>query len=134
MSAPRSKVLRDGQTTEISSTEIVPGDIVVLDTGDIIPADMRLIEAVNLKVQESALTGESVPVEKINGQLKDQDISLGDRTNMAFSTSVVTYGRGKGVIVGTGMNTEVGKIAYMLQSTEATETPMSKRLDSLVRF
>ena len=131
MSAPRSKVLRDGQTTEISSTEIVPGDIVVLDTGDIIPADMRLIEAVNLKVQESALTGESVPVEKINGQLKDQDISLGDRTNMAFSTSVVTYGRGKGVIVGTGMNTEVGKIAHMLQSTEATETPMSKRLEQL---
>lgn len=131
MSAPRSKVLRDGQTTEISSTEIVPGDIVVLDTGDIIPADLRLIEAVNLKVQESALTGESVPVEKINGQLKGQDISLGDRTNMAFSTSVVTYGRGKGVIVGTGMNTEVGKIAHMLQSTDATETPMSKRLEQL---
>lgn len=131
MSAPRSKVLRDGQTTEISSTEIVPGDIVVLDTGDIIPADLRLIEAVNLKVQESALTGESVPVDKINGQLKGQDISLGDRTNMAFSTSVVTYGRGKGVIVGTGMNTEVGKIAHMLQSTDATETPMSKRLEQL---
>ena len=131
MSAPRSKVMRDGQTEEITSTEIVPGDIVVLDTGDIIPADMRLIEAINLKVQESALTGESVPVEKINGQLKGQDISLGDRTNMAFSTSVVTYGRGKGVIVGTGMNTEVGKIANMLQSTDATETPMSIRLEQL---
>ncbi|MBF6597822.1 MAG: calcium-translocating P-type ATPase, PMCA-type [Fermentimonas sp.] len=131
MSAPRSKVLRDGQTTEITSIEIVPGDIVVLDTGDIIPADMRLVEAINLKVQESALTGESVPVEKINGQLKGQDISLGDRTNMAFSTSVVTYGRGKGVIVGTGMNTEVGKIAHMLQSTEATETPMGRRLEQL---
>ena len=131
MSAPHSKVLRDGQIEEISSTEIVPGDIVVLDTGDIIPADMRLIEAVNLKVQESALTGESVPVEKINSQLKAQDVSLGDRTNMAFSTSVVTYGRGKGVIVGTGMNTEVGKIAHMLQATEATETPMNRRLEQL---
>ena len=131
MSAPRSKVLRDGQTEEITSTEIVPGDIVVLDTGDIIPADMRLLEAVNLKVQESALTGESVAVEKIEGQLKGDDISLGDRTNMAFSTSIVTYGRGKGVVVGTGMNTEVGKIAHMLQSTEATETPMSKRLEQL---
>ncbi len=131
MSAPISKVLREGQIEEVSSTEIVPGDIVVLDTGDIIPADMRLIEAVNLQVQESALTGESVPVEKIDGQLKEKDIPLGDRSNMAFSTSIVTYGRGRGVIVGTGMNTEVGKIAHMLQSTEATETPMGKRLEQL---
>ena len=133
MSAPRSKVLRDGQIEEISSIEIVPGDIVVLDTGDIIPADMRLIEAVNLKVQESALTGESVPVEKIDGQIKGENISLGDRSNMAFSTSIVTYGRGRGVIVGTGMNTEVGKIAHLLQNTESTETPMSKRLEQLGR-
>ena len=131
MSSPQSKVLRNGQIEEISSIDIVPGDIVVLDTGDIIPADMRLIEAVNLKVQEAALTGESVPVDKITHQLKGEDVSLGDRTNMAFSTSIVTYGRGKGVIVGTGMNTEVGKIAHMLQNTKATETPMSKRLEQL---
>lgn len=131
MSSPISKVLRNGQIEEINSTDIVPGDIVILDTGDIIPADMRLIEAVNLQVQEAALTGESVPVEKINSQLKGEEVSLGDRTNMAFSTSIVTYGRGKGVIVGTGMNTEVGKIAHMLQNTEATETPMSKRLEQL---
>lgn len=131
MSSPKTKVFRDGQTEEIDSVEIVPGDIVVLDTGDIIPADMRLIEAVNLKVQESALTGESVPVEKSTSVLDDEEIPLGDRTNMAFSTSVVTYGRGKGVIVGTGMNTEVGKIAHMLQTTEATETPMGKRLQEL---
>src|SRR5690606_39435365 len=131
MSSPRTKVMREGQIEEIDSTEIVPGDIVVLDTGDIIPADMRLIEAFNLKVQESALTGESVPVDKIESTLEGSDITLGDRTNMAFSTSIVTYGRGKGVVVGTGMNTEVGKIAHMLQSTEATETPMSKRLEQL---
>src|SRR5690554_2838634 len=133
MSSPRTKVMREGQIEEIDSTEIVPGDIVVLDTGDIIPADMRLIEAFNLKVQESALTGESVPVDKIESTLEGSDITLGDRTNMAFSTSIVTYGRGRGVIVGTGMNTEVGKIANMLQSTEATETPMSKRLGQLDR-
>lgn len=131
MSSPRSKVLRDGQVTEIVSTGIVPGDIVVLDTGDIIPADLRLIEAVNLKVQESALTGESVPVEKNDQVLKIEDLPLGDRKNMAFSTSIVTYGRGKGVVVGTGMRTEVGKIADMLQNTQDTETPMNKRLGQL---
>ena len=131
MSSPHTKVLREGQIAEIDSVNIVPGDIVVLDTGDIIPADMRLLEAVNLKVQEAALTGESVPVEKVNTPLQGTDIPLGDRTNMAFSTSIVTYGRGRGVVIGTGMNTEVGKIAHMLQSTEATETPMSKRLGQL---
>src|SRR5690554_2190052 len=131
MSSPISKVLRNGQIEEVNSTVIVPGDIVVLDTGDIIPADMRLIEAFNLQVQEAALTGESVPVEKLSSPLKGEEVSLGDRTNMAFSTSIVTYGRGKGVIVGTGLNTEVGKIAHMLQNTEATETPMSKRLEQL---
>lgn len=96
MSAPRSKVLREGQVAEIVSTGIVPGDIVILDTGDIIPADMRLIEAVNLKVQESALTEESVPVEKTDVVLEAKELPLGDRDNMAFSTSVVTYGRGRG--------------------------------------
>ncbi len=131
MSAPHSKVLREGQIVEISSTEIVPGDIVVLDTGDIVPADMRLIEAVNLKIQESALTGESVPVEKNAETLNAEDVPLGDRKNMAFSTCVVTYGRGKGIVVATGMHTEVGKIAHMLQHAERTETPMSKRLEQL---
>lgn len=131
MSSPHSKVLRDGQVTEITSTEIVPGDIVVLDTGDIIPADLRLIEAVNMKVQESALTGESVPVEKSEVVLETKELPLGDRDNMAFSTSTVTYGRGKGMVVSTGMETEVGKIARMLQNTQDTETPMSKRLGQL---
>lgn len=131
MGAPRSKVLRDGEVSEMVSEQLVPGDIVVLDTGDIIPADMRLIEAVNLKIQESALTGESVPAEKSTRAIDAEDVPLGDRDNMAFSTGVITYGRGKGVIVGTGMDTEVGKIAGMLQSAQETETPMGKRLEEL---
>lgn len=131
MSSPHTKVLRDGEVTDIISTDVVPGDIVILDTGDIVPADMRFIETVNLKIQESALTGESVPVEKHHNILEGKEIALGDRTNMGFSTSIVTYGRGKGIIVGTGMNTEVGKIAHMLQDTSQTETPMGKRLQQL---
>ncbi|MFA6652273.1 MAG: HAD-IC family P-type ATPase, partial [Bacteroidales bacterium] len=103
MSSPRTKVLREGQVFQTDSTGIVPGDIVILDTGDIVPADIRLMEAVNLKIQESSLTGESVPVEKINTVLEGTDIPLGDRDNMAFSTGVVTYGRGKGIVTATGM-------------------------------
>ena len=131
MSSPRTKVLREGQVFQTDSTGIVPGDIVILDTGDIVPADIRLMEAVNLKIQESSLTGESVPVEKINTVLEGTDIPLGDRDNMAFSTGVVTYGRGKGIVTSTGMQTQVGKIAHMLQNTEDTETPMGKRLRQL---
>lgn len=131
MSSPHTKVLRGGQVSEIDSVEVVPGDIVILETGDIVPADTRLLETVNLKVQEAALTGESVPVDKSTAVLPDEEIPLGDRHNMAFSTSTITYGRGKGVVVGTGMQTEVGKIAHMLQHTEATETPMGKRLEQL---
>lgn len=131
MSSPHTKVIRDGEVTDISSTDVVPGDVVVLDTGDIVPADMRFTETVNLKIQESALTGESVPVEKQHDILQGDEIALGDRTNMGFSTSIVTYGRGKGVVVGTGMSTEVGKIANMLQDTTQTETPMGKRLQQL---
>ncbi len=131
MSSPHTKVLRGGQVSEIDSVDVVPGDIVILETGDIVPADTRLFEVVNLKVQESALTGESVPVDKSSDVLPNEEIPLGDRHNMAFSTSVITYGRGKGVVVGTGMQTEVGKIAHMLQHTEATETPMGKRLEQL---
>ena len=132
MSSPHSKVLRNGEVTEISAVEIVPGDIVVLDTGDIVPADLRLTEIANLKIQESSLTGESVPVLKNTKQLEsDEDIPLGDRENMAFSTGMVTYGRGRGIVVATAMNTEVGKIADMLQHTESTETPMKQRLEQL---
>ncbi len=131
MSSPHSKVLRNGEVSEISAVDIVPGDVVILDTGDIIPADLRLIETINLKIQESALTGESVPVIKHIDTLEGEDISLGDRENMAFSTGMVTYGRGRGIVVATAMKTEVGKIADMLQHTESTETPMKRRLEEL---
>jgi Ca2+-transporting ATPase len=130
LAAPETKVLRDGVMTEIHTRELVPGDIVILETGAVIPADLRLIEAINLKIQESSLTGESVPDEKQTAALHGE-VPLGDRTNMAFSTGIVTYGRGRGVVVGTGMNTEVGKIADMLQQTVDTETPMGRRLEQL---
>ncbi|MBN1633039.1 MAG: calcium-translocating P-type ATPase, SERCA-type [Ignavibacteria bacterium] len=131
LSAPLTKVLRDGAVKEIPTTELVPGDIVILETGAIVPADLRLIQAVNLKIQESAMTGESVPVEKNTDTINGNDTALGDRVNMAFSSGIVTYGRGKGIVVATGMQTEVGKIAEMLQLTEDTETPMKIRLEKL---
>ncbi len=131
LAAPETRVLRDNIISEIPTRELVPGDIVILETGAVIPADLRLIEAINLKVQESSLTGESVPVDKQTGILPGDDVALGDRTNMAFSSGMVTYGRGRGVVVTTGMHTEVGKIADMLQHTEDTETPMSRRLEQL---
>ena len=126
-----SKVIRDGKIKVISAKELVPGDIVVLDTGDYIPADLRVIEAVNLKAQESSLTGESVPVEKTTKTIEKTDVGIGDRTNMLFSSSLVTYGRGKGIVVQKGMNTEVGKIAGMLDNTEKQITPLQEKLNKL---
>ena len=134
LAAPLSKVLRDGVISEINTKELVPGDLVILETGAVIPADLRLIEAVNLKIQESSLTGESVPVEKKTDTLAGDEIALGDRVNMAFSSGMVTYGRGRGVVIATGMKTEVGKIAHMLEYSEETETPMSRRLNQLGRL
>jgi len=131
LAAPLTMVLRDGVIKEAMTHELVPGDIVILETGAIIPADLRLSEAINLKIQESALTGESVPVEKQTDILSGDDMSLGDRVNMAFSSGMVTYGRGRGIVVATGMKTEVGKIANLLQETVETETPMSRRLSQL---
>jgi len=131
LAAPLTKVLREGGIMEVPTRELVPGDIVILETGGVIPADLRLAEAVNLKVQESSLTGESVPVEKNTGTINRNDVALGDRTNMAFSSGMVTYGRGRGIVVATGMLTEVGKIANLLQETVDTETPMSRRLEQL---
>ena len=126
-----SKVIRNGKMDVIPAKELVPGDIVVLDTGDYIPADLRVIEAVNLKSQESSLTGESVPVEKSTEKIDDTEVGVGDRTNMLFSSSLVTYGRGKGIVVETGMTTEVGKIAGMINNTEKQETPLQKKLNKL---
>ena len=126
-----SKVIRNGNMSVIPAKELVPGDIVVLDTGDYIPADLRIVEAVNLKSQESSLTGESVPVEKSVEKLDDKEIGIGDRVNMLFSSSLVTYGRGKGIVVETGMTTEVGKIAGMINSAEKQETPLQQKLNKL---
>lgn len=131
LAAPLTKVLRDGVIKEVLTRELVPGDIIILETGAIIPADLRLTEAVNLKIQESALTGESVPVEKHTDTLSEEDVALGDQINMAFSSGMVTYGRGRGIVIATGMRSEVGKIANLLQEAVETETPMSKRLEQL---
>jgi len=126
-----SKVVRNGEVTVVPAKELVPGDIVVLDTGDYIPADLRIIEAVNLKSQESSLTGESVPVEKTTERIEEKEVGIGDRVNMLFSSSLVTYGRGKGIVVETGMTTEVGKIADMLDNTEEQITPLQEKLNKL---
>ena len=131
MSAPHCKVVRNGEVQVIRSRELVVGDIVVIETGDSVPADLRLIEAVNLKIQEAALTGESVPVDKDTETL-DEEVGIGDRINMAFSSTSVTYGHGKGIVVATGQNTEVGKIAEMIQSVEEIKTPMQQRLDQQI--
>ena len=130
LSAHASKVIRNGKMIVIPSRELVPGDVVVLETGDYVPADLRIIEAVNLKSQESALTGESVPVEKIIDTI-NEEVGIGDRTNMLFSSSLITYGRGKGIVVETGMNTEVGKIAEIINSSEEGTTPLQEKLNKL---
>ena len=131
LSAPHCKVIRDGETKIIESRDLVVGDIVVIETGDHVPADLRLIESVNLKIQEAALTGESVPVEKDADALLPEDASIGDRINMAYSSCSVTYGHGKGVVTAIGSQTEVGKIASMIQSVPDIRTPMQIRLDKL---
>ena len=131
MAAPTATVLRDGEETEVPARELVPGDVVVLRTGNRIPCDARLIEAANLQIQEAALTGESVPVEKHVASLSNRELALGDRKNMAFAGTVVTYGRGRAMVVATGMTTEFGKIAQMLQTVETGKTPLQENLDKL---
>ncbi|MBE2234155.1 MAG: cation-translocating P-type ATPase [Anaerolinea sp.] len=131
MAAPESQVLRDGKHVSVPARQLVPGDIVFLEAGNFIPADIRLIEAVNLRVEEAALTGESVPVQKNETLLLPEAAGLGDRKNMAFMGTVVNYGRGRGVVVATGMQTQLGLIADMLQAVEEEGTPLQGRLDQL---
>ena len=131
LSSHVAKVVRNGKVEVVASRDLVPGDIVVLDTGDYVPADLRIIEGVNLKSQESSLTGESVPVDKNAEVIADEKVGIGDRTNMLFSSSLITYGRGKGIVVETGMNTEVGKIATIINDTEGTATPLQIKLNKL---
>lgn len=131
MSAHSSKVVRNGNVQVVPARELVPGDVVILETGDYVPADLRITEAINLKIQEAALTGESLPISKFTDVISDEKTGLGDRKNMAFSSSMVTYGRGKGIVTAIGMKTEVGKIANMINEVEETETPLQRRLNSL---
>ena len=133
MASPDANVLREGHRQAIPAREAVPGDIVFLEAGNFVPADVRLLETVNLRIEEAALTGESVAVTK-NAQLElEEDASLGDRKTMAYTGTVVSYGRGVGVVTNTGMSTEIGQIATMLQSVEEGQTPLQKRLDSFGR-
>ena len=131
ISSPEANVLRDGSHQKVKSTELVPGDIVLLEAGDVVPADLRLIETNSLKIEEAALTGESVPVEKDADCLVEADAGIGDRTNMGFSSTNVTYGRGLGVVTQTGMDTEVGHIAAMLSSTQKQLTPLQRDQETL---
>ncbi|HFE9682413.1 TPA: calcium-transporting P-type ATPase, PMR1-type [Clostridium perfringens] len=131
LSTPKALVKRDGSLKEILSEDIVQGDIVIIDAGRYIPGDLRLIDTANLKIEESAFTGESVPSEKDASFLPDKEIPIGDQNNMAFMSTLATYGRGVGVVVGTGMNTEIGKIAKMIEQEENDETPLQKKLSEL---
>ena len=131
MSSPEATVIRDGQRKHVKAEELVPGDIVVLETGDIIPADMRLIESSNLKIDESSLTGESVAVEKDANFTTNEDVGIGDRENYVHSSSIVTYGHGIGLVATTGEDTEIGKIATSLDQVEEKETPLQKQLKKL---
>ena len=130
MAGSSATVLRDGKPATIPAAEIVPGDMVILEAGSIVPADMRITEAVNLKIEEAALTGESVPVEKHTDVLHDESLPIGDRKNMLYKGTFVTSGRGMGVVTATGMRTELGNIAAMLQGEEEGRTPLQKRLEA----
>lgn len=131
MSTPKAIVRRDGQIKEISSENLVPGDVVIIDAGRYIPADLRLIETANLQIEESALTGESVPVDKNAGWSSDSEVPLGDQQNIAFMSTLSTYGRGTGIVTSTGMETEIGKIAKMLGGQDKEITPLQNKLNEL---
>jgi Ca2+-transporting ATPase len=131
LAAPEAQVLRDGHRHVIPARELVPGDIVFLEAGNYVPADMRLLEAVNLRAEEASLTGESLPVKKNAATVLDRNVPLGDRKNTAFMGTLISYGRGRGVVISTGMNTQLGLIATMLQSVEEEVTPLQRRLDQL---
>ena len=131
MSAPTAKVLRQGEESVIPASDLVVGDVVMLGDGDMVPADLRLIDSANLKVQEASLTGESVPSEKEAEDILPEDCPLGDRSNMAYTSAIVTYGRATGVVVATGMDTEVGNIAGMLDNQDDTDTPLKRKLNAV---
>ena len=131
MSVPTVRIRRDGRVQEISSIDLVPGDIVLLEAGNLVPADCRVLEAVGLKTQEAALTGESEPVSKLNKAIEGENLQIGDQRNMIFMGTIVTYGRGTGLVTATGMQTELGNIADLIQGVEGEQTPLQRRLDQL---
>ncbi len=131
MAAPEADVVRDGHRQKLPGRELVPGDVVLLEAGNFVPADLRLIESVNLKINESSLTGESDAVEKRAMVMLKGEVPLADRKNAAYMSSMVTYGRGKGIVTGTGMSTQIGFIAQMIQSFDDEPTPLQRKLDQL---
>lgn len=131
MATPKARVKRDGAVKEIDSTELVPGDIVVVEAGDVVPADLRLFETTTLKIEESSLTGESIPVQKLATTLTKPNLALGDQKDMAFSGTNVTFGKGTGIVVNTGMNTEIGQIASMINNSDDKVTPLQRNLSQL---
>ncbi|MGC9522789.1 MAG: cation-translocating P-type ATPase [Anaerolineae bacterium] len=134
LSVPTVRVRRDGQIREVEATSLVPGDVILLEAGDRVPADARVIESVNLRAEEAALTGESVPVDKIEAPLEDEDLVIGDRRNMVFSGTAIAYGRGAAVVVETGMETELGNIADMLQQVTEEKTPLQRKMAELGKW
>ncbi|MFZ5925642.1 MAG: cation-translocating P-type ATPase [Bacillota bacterium] len=134
LAAPLARVRRDGMTVTVPTRELVPGDVVLIEAGDHIPADIRIAEAITLKVEEAALTGESVPVEKSVERIPQQDVSLGDRTNMLHMATICVYGRGRGVVVATGMNTQVGRIAGLMEASLEKQTPLQERMEDLGKW
>lgn len=134
LSAPHARVIRNGKETILNAADLVPGDIIRLEAGDFIPADARLLHSVSLKSEESALTGESVPAEKDTQPITDQNAPLGDRSNMVFSGCSITYGTATAVVTATGMDTEMGKIANLLENEEEGQTPLQKKLAQLGKY
>jgi len=134
MTSPNAKVIRQGEVITIPASELVPGDLVILETGDYVPADLRITQSVNLKIEEAALTGESIAVEKDPDIIFKEEVSLGDRLNSAFMGTHVTYGRGKGLVTATGMNTIIGQIAEMIQEAKDEDTPLQKKLAELGKY
>ncbi|MBN1583638.1 MAG: cation-translocating P-type ATPase [Anaerolineae bacterium] len=134
MAAPNAAVIRDGRQQVVPASTLVPGDLVVLETGNYVPADIRLVESINLRIEEASLTGESVPVEKVADMIVDQDAGIGDRRNCGYMSTTVTYGRGKGIVIDIGMKTEIGTIAEMIQATEEDLTPLQLKLEQLGKW
>lgn len=131
LTAPTAKVIRGGRQIQISAEELVPGDLIVLEAGDRVPADARLVNVNTLYINEAMLTGESVPVRKKTEALDRENVPIGDQTNMVFMGTLVTRGRGLGLVAATGMKTEIGRIAHMIQDSYAVETPLQRRLEKL---